>query len=64
VLLCIFFNVDIVREIWKEIMRKCDLVGPPTSWDDVLTRGLRRWRKKSLKANIRTMICGLTLYNI
>jgi hypothetical protein len=45
-------------------MRRCDLVDPLTSWDDVLAGGLHQWRKNNLNGNIYMMVYGSTVYNI
>jgi hypothetical protein len=32
-------------------MEMCNMVDPPTEWDDVISLGLQQWRKKTLQAN-------------
>jgi hypothetical protein len=36
-------------------MQKCSVIYFPTIWDEVLSKGLRDWRGKSLKA----VVCKL-----
>jgi len=45
-------------------MRLCDMVDPPTSWEDVISKILQQWRKKSLNVNVCRLVFGSTMYNI
>lgn len=45
-------------------MRKCSQISIPTVWDEVLSKGVRDWRDKSLKALVSKLAWGSTVYNI
>jgi len=40
------------------------MVDPPTSWEDVISKILQQWRKKSLNVNVCRLVFGSTMYNI
>jgi hypothetical protein len=45
-------------------MEKCLVFDPPVGWVDVMGRGLRDWRNKSLKAIVRKLAWSATVYHL
>lgn len=51
----IFCCCGFSKRIWKAIMKKCNLDNIPFEWKDIIEKGVKEWRGKSLNV----VICRL-----
>lgn len=59
-----YFDCGFSKRLWREVMKKCSLSSIPIGWDEVLRKGMRDWRGKSLKAVICKLALDSSVYNI
>jgi hypothetical protein len=45
-------------------MQRCNILNPPTSWDDMVTVGCADWKDKSILGTICRLILSSTVYGI
>jgi len=56
----LFFGCGYRKRIWQAIMKKHNRDNIPIEWEDILSKGVKEWRGKSLKAIICRFGLGLS----
>lgn len=59
-----FFDCGFSKRVWGEVMQKCLQIDIPTGWEEILSKGIKEWRSKSLQAVVCKLAWGASIYNI
>jgi hypothetical protein len=59
-----FFFCGISGRVWKHAMGLCNVLNPPSIWDDIVDLGMQSWKGAKLKAYLYQLVFGYVVYNL
>jgi hypothetical protein len=60
----LFFECGFSFRIWKTCLQRCNVLDPPTVWDDLIEEGCSHWKTKSMLGVTCRLVLSATVYGI